>query len=213
MSKGFDFNSVKDFDNHIDSSISGYSILTNLILNISSYFIKEDKPPIDLGCTSGLLVKKINEKYNVKSIGYDISSVNFCDYENLIESDISNNQFIVPKTNLAISVFTIQFLDKDTRQKLIDKIYNSLDFGGAFIFCEKEYEEKGIFQDIFQFVNYNNKLNHFTSKEILEKEYQLRFNMRINESKENIRLLENSGFKKIGVFFKSLLFKGYICVK
>lgn len=59
----FSFDTVKDFDNHISSSILGYDLLHSLILNISTFFIKDNCTIVDLGCTSGKLINTIKDRH------------------------------------------------------------------------------------------------------------------------------------------------------
>lgn len=209
----FDFSTIKDFDNHISNSIYGYEILHNLIVNISSFFIKKNTVPIDLGCTSGKLINIIEETYNCKCIGYDITDKQFIKELDLRLQDISDIDFKIPETNLIYSVFTLQFIDYKKRLDILKKVYNSLYKNGAFIFCEKEICSNGIIQEVFTFSNYQNKRKVFTSDEILNKEVDLRKLMNSLESSENIELLKKAGFKIIEPFFQSLNFKGYLCKK
>jgi len=209
----FDFSTIKDFDNHISKSIQGYEVLHSLILNISSFFIKKGTIPIDLGCTSGLLIKSIQERYECKCIGFDITDNNFIAGLDLRINDITDSEFIIPETNLIFSIFTLQFIDYKHRIGILNKVYNSLYKNGAFIFCEKEICSNGVIQEVFTFSNYSNKLNSFTADEILKKENDLRNIMNPLESKDNIELLKKVGFKVIEPFFQSLNFKGYICKK
>lgn len=209
----FDFSTIKDFDNHISNSIQGYDLLHTLILNISSFFIKNKIIPIDLGCTSGKLIESIEKKYNCKCIGYDITDNNFINGLDLRVQDITDVNFLIPETNLIFSIFTLQFIDYNKRLEVLKKVYNSLYKNGGFIFCEKEICKNGIIQEVFTFSNYSNKLNKFTAEEVLKKENDLRSIMNVLESNDNIELLKKSGFKTIEPFFQSLNFKGYICKK
>lgn len=210
----FSFETIQNFDNHINNSIKGYDLLDYLILNISSFFIKENTTVIDLGCTSGRLLNKINKEYNVDCIGYDIVDSNFIDTNcNLIKEDITKDSFEIKKTNLIISVFTLQFIDISKRLNLLKKVYNSLNVNGAFIFCEKEICSDGVIQEVFTFANYTNKRKNFSEKEILDKEVSLRKIMNSLNTLDNINLLNSAGFKNIESFFQSLNFKGYICRK
>lgn len=208
----FSFDTVKDFDNHISNSICGYDILHNLILNISSFFIK-NTTPVDLGCTSGKLVKHLNEIYKCNAIGYDITDAQFIHGLNLIKEDITNENFIIPKTNLIYSIFTLQFIDYTKRLLLLKKVYKSLNKNGVFIICEKEICKNGIIQEAFTFSNYQYKQKAFTANEILSKEKDLRSLMNCLTTEDNIELLMEAGFKIIEPFFQSLNFKGYICKK
>ena len=211
----FSFDTVKDFDNHINNSIKGYDLLDYLILNLCSFFTKEETIVIDLGCTTGRLIDKINKKYNSKCIGYDIIDTQFIKDTNceLIKDDITNIDFNLPKSNIILSVFTLQFIDINKRIDVLKKVYNSLTINGAFIFCEKEICNDGVIQESFTFSNYDNKKQSFSAEEILSKEVDLRKLMNNLNSNQNIELLKLAGFNIIEPFFQSLNFKGYICRK
>jgi tRNA (cmo5U34)-methyltransferase len=211
----FSFDTVKDFDNHINNSIKGYDLLDYLILNLCSFFTKEETIVIDLGCTTGRLIDKINKKYNSKCIGYDIINTQFIKETNckLIKEDITNIDFNLPKSNIILSVFTLQFIDINKRIDVLKKVYNSLTINGAFIFCEKEICNDGVIQESFTFSNYDNKKQSFTAEEILSKEVDLRKLMNNLNSNQNLELLKLAGFNIIEPFFQSLNFKGYICRK
>lgn len=208
----FSFDTIKEFDNHISSSITGYDILHSLIVNITGFFIKGYNP-VDLGCTSGKLIKQVNEIYNCNAIGYDITDANFIENLNLNKQDITEDTFVIPKTTVIYSIFTLQFIDYDKRLPLLKKVYNSLIKNGVFIVCEKEIAISGVIQEVFTFSNYQYKLNAFTAEEILKKEKDLRTIMNPLQGSENIELLKKAGFTTIEPFFQSLNFKGYLCRK
>jgi tRNA (cmo5U34)-methyltransferase len=211
----FSFDTVKDFDNHINNSIKGYDLLDYLILNLCSFFTKEETIVIDLGCTTGRLLDKINKKYNSDCIGYDIIDNQFIKETNckFYKEDITSKDFKLPKSNIILSVFTLQFININKRIEILKKVYESLTINGAFIFCEKEICNDGVIQECFTFSNYDNKKQSFTAEEILSKEVDLRKLMNNLNSRQNIELLKESGFYNIEPFFQSLNFKGYICRK
>lgn len=211
----FSFDTVKDFDNHINNSIKGYDLLDYLILNLCSFFTKEETIVIDLGCTTGRLLDKINKKYNSECIGFDIIDNQFIKETNckLYKEDITSSDFNLPKANIILSVFTLQFININKRNEILKKVYNSLTINGAFIFCEKEICNDGVIQECFTFSNYDNKKASFSADEILSKEVDLRKLMNNLNSSQNIELLKESGFTIIEPFFQSLNFKGYICRK
>ena len=49
--------------------------------------------------------------------------------------------------------------------------------------------------------------------EILDKEYDLRRILRPFSSHENLKMLDEVGFKKIHLFYKYFNFESYLCVK
>jgi tRNA (cmo5U34)-methyltransferase len=215
----FSFDTIQDFDSHIELSVPNYSHLSELIRNISSYFIKSNTNVFDIGCSTGLLLKNLSvdiQQENVRYIGYDIS-------ENMrpktkaffewVKKDITDKNLDLSNSSLILSVFTLQFLPLSERQNLLNKIYDSLNEGGSLIISEKTYLENSFLNDVFTFSYYDYKMKSFSESEILGKQRDLRYIMRPITESENIEMFKKSGFKKIECFFSSLLFKGWILVK
>ena len=59
------------FDNHIEHSIRGYTDLVNDVLKISEYFVENNSEVIDIGCSTGKLLKSmINQNTFAPSARY-----------------------------------------------------------------------------------------------------------------------------------------------
>ena len=162
--KEFKFDTVSNFDKHISDSIKGYDLLDDLIVNICSFFIGKDETIVDLGCSSGRLLNRLENLYPDNNyIGYDIVDKNFMNITpTLVHEDITKEGFKIPKCNIVLSVFTLQFLNYTERCTLIRKIYDSLEHNGIFIVCEKTIHDIGIFQNVFTFSNWDYKKQNFT---------------------------------------------------
>lgn len=209
----FSFDTIQNFDEHIQKSIPSYNLLQDMIVNISDYYIQEGQVVYDLGCSTGTLLKKMS--FNVDKIGYDNSNLlPTKNYKRIqfIRKDLTEN-FTICNSCLTVSVFTLQFIPKKHRQKLINAIYNGLNKGGAFILCEKVYSEHSLFQESMTMCYYQHKEKEFTLDEIFKKEKDLRQIMKPNTLNENKQLLINAGFKKIECFWRFYNFVGLICVK
>jgi tRNA (cmo5U34)-methyltransferase len=107
----------------------------------------------------------------------------------------------------------MQFLNRMSRQNYCTTIYNGLNKGGAFILCEKIYQENGLLQEVLSFSYYDYKCNHFSEEEIIKKERDLRYIMKPNTMNQNLDILKNSGFQKITQFWQSYNFIGLIAIK
>lgn len=132
MKHSFNFDTINDFDNHISKSILGYDVLHSLIINISSFFIKKNIVPIDLGCTSGKLISAIQKTYNCNCIGYDITDHSFISGIDLRKQDITDVSFKIPKTNLVYLIFTLQFIDYSKRTPILKNIFEALEKKWSF---------------------------------------------------------------------------------
>jgi tRNA (cmo5U34)-methyltransferase len=212
MQDKFDFNTIQDFDNHILKSIPNYDVLMNTVLSMSEYFITKDTIIYDLGCSTGKLLKAI--PYSNLKIGYDNAKL-MPEYDSEIQfkkADL-NNAFEIKNACIAYSIFTMQFLNKMSRDRFCKTIYDGLNDGGAFIICEKIYQENGMMQEILSFSHYDYKSKHFTEEEIVKKERDLRYIMKPNTLQENMELLQTAGFKTITSFWQSYNFIGIIAIK
>jgi len=211
----FSFDTINHFDHHISASIRGYQVLDDLLINIASFFLKEGVCPVDIGCTSGRLLGRLNQVYECGGKGFDITGANFIPLRgvDLMVQDISEPDFSLPSTNIVFSVFTLQFIQQPKRVEVLRKAFDALWQNGVLVVCEKESTEDAFLQEVFTFSNYDNKRTGFTEKEILDKEADLRKMMNCNTGPQNIELIMRAGFKKPEIFFKSLGFTGYLCRK
>jgi tRNA (cmo5U34)-methyltransferase len=208
----FDFNTIQDFDNHILKSIPSYDIMMKTIYSMSEYFITKDTNIYDLGCSTGKLLKSI--PYNNLKIGYDNAKIMPEKDDNIHFSIVDlNSYFEIQNACLIYSIFTMQFLNKMSRKDFCKNVYDGLNTGGAFILCEKVYQEIGIMQEILAFSHYDYKCNNFTEEEIIKKERDLRYIMKPNTLQQNLDLLKLAGFKNITTFWQSYNFIGIIAIK
>lgn len=210
--KKFDFDTIENFDDHILKSIPNYDVLMETILSISQYFISRGEAIYDLGCSTGKLLRAL-ECPNRK-VGYDNAALlpdgdpNIC----FTPQDL-NNGCVIDNACLVYSIFTLQFLNRNARQRLCKEVYMGLNKGGAFILCEKIYQEEGLLQEILSFTHYDYKTKHFTPEEIIMKERDLRYIMKPNTLAQNMELLRNAGFNSIAPFWQSYNFVGLIAIK
>ena len=138
------------FDSHIDQSVRGYSNLWNDVLKFSEYFVEDGTTIVDIGCSTGKLLKamkKQNDKFAPKCVykGIEIEEDFFSeliDEDNLKfwKGDVRSFEWVTGAVNcsLVTSIFSLQFMPKTNRQQIIDRIYEALVKGGAFIFSEKK---------------------------------------------------------------------------
>lgn len=210
--KSFNFNTIENFDEHIEKSIPNYDLLISAIQSISEYFFIKDANIYDLGCSTGKLLKTI--KTECKKIGYDYSNLLPSSTNTEIFENVNlNDNFDLNNSCLVYSIFTMQFLNPEKRLNYIKNIYDGLNDGGALIICEKIYQNQGKFQDILSFSHYDYKLNNFSSNEILSKEKDLRYIMKPYSEIDLNSIMEKAGFTKYTSFWQMFNFKAIIAVK
>lgn len=213
----FSFDTIKNFDEHINTSVPCYGEIFKAVNGLAKYFVTDDSYIYDIGCSRGTLLESIDIDgcKNVKKIGIDCS-LNLLPENNkdiaFLNFDLKND-FIFSNASLILSIFTMQFLPPSRRQSVINNIYNGLIKGGGFFFCEKIYSPFSRIQDMFTFNYYDFKAQTFSAEEILDKEKNLRKIMHPFTHEENIEMLKNAGFKIFDVFIKQYNFEGILAIK
>jgi len=205
----FSFNTIQNFDDHINKSIPNFDVLISSIKSISEYFFVDGSNVYDLGCSTGKLLKEIKCKCN--KIGYDNSEL-LPEEAGFVNVDL-NESFAIESACVVYSIFTMQFLKTTQRKEYLKSIYDGLIDGGAMIICEKVYQSSGKLQEVLSFSHYDYKLNHFEASEIIAKERDLRFIMKPCNDKELVNLITETGFSTISQFWQAFNFKAYIAIK
>ena len=220
---------VNDFESHVSKSVPIYTRGHELIIKLSDFFIKDDSTVYDLGCSTGKLlidlIKHNRHKEKSKYIGVDIEQdmIKFAKSQQK-KSNINSRKlkfytkdvtkYNLDSSDLIISYFTVQFVHPKHRQNLINKIYKSLNWGGAFLFFEKVRYNDARFQDIFTTLYTDYKLEMgYSHEEIINKTRSLKGVMEPFSTQGNLDLLKRAGFKDITPVLTDICFKGFLAIK
>ena len=217
--------SEEGFDAHIDQSVRGYSNLWSDVLKFSEYFVEDNTCVVDIGCSTGKLLKAMkeqNDKFAPKCYykGIEIEEDFFpelIDGDNLkfYKRDVRAFEWVTGAVNcsLVTSIFSLQFMPKTNRQQIIDRIYEALVKGGAFIFSEKIFSTDSQLQEMMQFCYYDYKRQFYSAEELLDKEVNLRHMMKPLTYDELIEMVEKAGFETVQPFWQNFNFVGIIAIK
>lgn len=212
------------FDSHVQNSVPLYSEGHQYIAYLSDYFIKSNSKCYDLGCSTGTLLEILAERHknkdNVHFLGIDPESemIN----QAMKKNSCANIEFYVDsaeevkleKCNFVISYYTLQFIPINKRQEVCNKIYSSLNIGGAFVLFEKELITEPYISKIVESAYMKFKLNNnFTVNEVMGKRFSLEGFLIPNTTDDNISLLISAGFTSIQCIMQYGEFKGYIAIK
>ena len=213
---------VKNFDKHISKSVPHYLESQDLIVSLSNFFLKDGGTFYDLGCSTGSLIEKVrknNKEIKVKFIGLDNSKemISFAKKKNLKNCSFFTRDIVkenIKNADMIVSMFTMQFILPKYRQKIYDKIYKSLNWGGAFVLYEKIRGKDARFQDIFNFLYFDfKKKNKLDPIEILDKEKSLRGVLEPYTIQANLDFLKRAGFKDVTPISQYLNFLGFLAIK
>jgi tRNA (cmo5U34)-methyltransferase len=219
-------NDVPDtFVDHIKVSVPLYESGHDLVCQLSDFFVKKDGVAYEIGTSTGELLRKLathnSHKSDVRWIGLDVEDAmidaarKHC--ADVPQVDILNEDIRLidlEKSDLIVSYYTMQFIAPRDRQAVFDKIYQSLNWGGAFIMFEKVRGPDARFQDIVTQLYSDFKLkNGFSPEEIIEKSRSLKGVMEPFSTQGNLDLLNRAGFQDIMSIQKYICFEGFLAIK
>lgn len=116
------------------------------------------------------------------------------------------NLYEFEQSDFIVSYYTIQFIPPKLRQELINKIYESLNGGGAFVWFEKIRGSDARFQDILTILYNDYKLEkNFSGEEIISKARSLKGVLEPFSTQGNIDLLKRAGFVDIQIVMTYML--------
>ena len=196
-----------------------------LINNLSDFFLKKNSTCYDIGSSTGTLLRQIYKRHNLKNLklfGIEIEKKMIAQAMKGNNKSKSNIKFLhkdikkikLKKSDLILSCYTLQFIEPKYRQGVVNKIYKSLNWGGAFILFEKIRASDARFQDIFTQIYSDFKiLNKFDEKEIINKTRSLKGVLEPFSEYGNMGLLKRAGFVDVIPIMQWACFKGFLCIK
>jgi len=223
----FDTDVASVFDDMLNRSVPYYKESLELATNFALKFLKDNDFVYDLGCStaSTLLNLSQNSDLNLHLVGIDNSiamiqraeqkSKLFKSNIKFICDDISNiDNIIVSPAKVIFANYTLQFIRPLMREKLIQKIYNSLEDGGVFIFSEKVISKnsvlnKNLIDEYYKF----KKSKGYSEYEIAQKREALENILIPYTETENREMLQKAGFSHIELIFRWCNFSTFLAFK
>ncbi|MDU7587490.1 MAG: methyltransferase domain-containing protein [Acidovorax sp.] len=223
---GWSFENISEsFDSHIQKSIPLYESGHRLICHYSDFFLKPDSIVYDIGCSTGPMLFKLARQHPQKN---ELKLIGIDSVPDMIEKAIENAShdprlsfmhanvldIELQPCDMVIANYTVQFLPPRIRQALIEKIYQALNWGGAFFMFEKVRAPDGRFQDYANQVYIEFKIeNGFSEAEIINKSRSIKGVMEPFSTQGNIDLLKRAGFQDIMTIQKYVCFEGFLAIK
>jgi len=220
----FDEDVASVFDDMLNRSVPHYKDMLELTTSFALEYLKEDDLVYDLGCSTATTLLNIatHAPYKLKLIGIDNSkamlkrakkkSKAFGHKIKLIEDDIFNIK--LKSSNLIISNYTLQFIRPLQREKLVKKIYDSLEDGAIFIFSEKVISDDKKLNKLFidRYYEYK-KEQGYSEFEIAQKREALENVLIPYSYDENKKMILDAGFSHFDCIFKWVNFTTFIAIK
>ncbi len=215
---------AKKFDDHVSKSVPFYHEGHDLIAKVSDFFLSNGSTCYELGCSTGKLTQVLaerNKAKNVEFVGIDQEKGMIEQFKtrnasypkvSFLQSNLMDVEF--NKSDFIVSYYTFQFVPPKNRQILMDRIFNSLNWGGAFLLFEKVRGADARFQDISTAIYTDYKLDKgYSPDEIVAKSRSLKGVLEPFSTAGNLDLLSRAGFKDVMSIFKYVCFEGFLAIK
>jgi len=216
---------ANSFDDHVSKSVPLYKEGHNLVSGLSDFFIKNDSVVYEIGCSTGVLISKLAEsnqkREGAKFIGVDVEQ-GMIDFAKNRYDQLANLEFLcddimnleMEESDFIVAYYTVQFIRPSLRQKLIDKLYSKLKWGGALVLFEKVRGSDARFQDILTTLYNEYKLQQgYTPDDIVAKSLSLKGVLEPFSTQGNIDMLKRAGFLDVNTVQKYLCFEGFLAIK
>lgn len=216
---------AESFVDHVRQSVPMYDAGHELVCSISDYFVRDDSTCYELGASTGQLLRRLAahhaHKPGSRFVGIDAVAP-MVDQARAHCADMPNVEVVLDdvltydysKTDLVVSYYCVQFVQPRHRQELINRVYERLHWGGAFLLFEKVRGPDARFQDM-SVALYNDfkARNGFSADEILNKTSSLKGVLEPFSTEANLGLLRRAGFTDIMTVMKWVCFEGFLAIK
>jgi len=209
----FDEEVASVFDDMINRSVPFYKEVLDLVSALVVKNLPKGGVVYDLGCSTGTTLIEIFAKkdFEAKLIGIDNSEAMIKRAKDKAKAYGANIDFILgdiieykyKKADIFISNYTFQFIRPIKRDRLVKKIYDSLNEKGVLIFSEKVISEdkilnKQLIDIYFEF----KKSQGYSEFEIMQKREALENVLVPYTPKENEEMIKNAGFRYFETVFR-----------
>ena len=215
---------ARTFSSHVSKSVPLYREGHDLICALSDFFVQDSSVCYELGSATGTLIGKLARRHatsKAQFIGIEsvpemiVQATAECgDVPNLrfVEDDINLHSY--DSSDLIVSFCTIQFVAPCRRQALFDRLYASLNWGGALLIFEKVRAPDARFQDYMTSLYTDFKLERgYSPDEIIAKPRSLKRVQEPFSTKGYFELFERAGFVDVMSVIKWVCFEGFLAIK
>lgn len=223
----FDERVAEVFPDMIQRSVPGYSSIISMIGMLTERFVQPASNIYDLGCSLGAATLSIrrniahdgcriiavdNSPAMVERCRRHLSAFKANTPVEVIEADIRHIE--IKNASLVVLNFTLQFLEPEDRQQLLNNIYQGLRPGGALVLSEKlSFEDQTIGDLLFDMHHDFKRANGYSELEISQKRSMLENVMLTDSIEVHQRRLRLAGFAHSGLWFQCFNFASLVALK
>lgn len=219
------------FKDMITRSVPGYDTILSMIGDIAERYAQDNSQCYDLGCSLGaatLAMRHSITAENCHIIAIDNSLAMIERSRQLLAEDEIQHPGLsrvelrcgdieslqIERASVIVLNFTLQFIDPDKRQAIIQSIYDGLLPGGILLLSEKVLFDSPAHQTLLTELYHNFKrANGYSDLEIAQKRTALENVLKPECIQNHKDRLKGAGFGSADVWFQCLNFASLIAIK
>lgn len=224
----FDAEVTRVFDDMLRRSIPDYDAMRDTVTDLGLRFAERGKWIVDLGCSRGEALAPFIDALGVQNryLGLEVSPPMLEASRERFAGWIGNEVVMIRDHDLAelplpplpmtliLSVFTLQFIPIEHRQRIVLDAYDRLVPGGALILAEKVVGSTAVMQRTLVEAYHALKQRHGYSLDDIERKRKALENRLVPLSAEwNERLLTSAGFRHVECVWRRLNFAAWLAIR
>jgi tRNA (cmo5U34)-methyltransferase len=223
----FDGDVADVFSDMIERSVPGYQTTISTIGVLAARFATPGSRCYDLGCSLGAATLAMrhsiaHDDCSIIAVDNSPAMVSRCrktierDHSRIpvevLEADLRNIE--IENASVVIMNFTLQFIDPNDRQSIIDKVYAGLKPGGLFVLSEKVvFSDPQVDQLHIEMHHAFKRSMGYSDLEIAQKRTALENILIPDTLGIHRRRLETAGFSSSDVWFQCFNFASLLALK
>lgn len=223
----FDSNVAKVFPDMIQRSVPGYATIIAMTGLMAGRYAQAGSNIYDLGCSLGastLAMRRNIQHSDCNMIGVDNSSAMLERCQGILDEEPSDVPTTLSCANLqdtqiidasvVVLNFTLQFIKRELRNKVIQHIYNGLRPGGIMVLSEKvTFEDTHLDELNIDLHHEFKRANGYSELEIAQKRDAIEHVLLPETLKQHKQRISEAGFGSCDVWFQCFNFASLVALK
>lgn len=223
----FDADVAQVFDDMLRRSIPQYEVMRRTVFELACAFVQPDTAIVDLGCSRGEALDPFVRKYGAHNrfVGVEVSEPMLAAsrhrFEGYIRAGIVDIrscdlrvEYPPEQASVTLCVLTLQFTPIEHRQRILRRIWEHTQPGGALILVEKVLGASANLDALMVDHYYTLKAeNGYTQQQIERKRLSLEGVLVPVTARWNEELLRTAGFAQVDCFWRWMNFAGWVATR
>ena len=223
----FDDSVARVFPDMIKRSVPGYSTIVSMTGVLAGKYAMADSALYDLGCSLGastLAIRQHIQQPDCRIISVDNSTAMLERCQSIIATDTHETpvtltctdvqDVVITNASVVVLNFTLQFIPRELRDRVINGIYDGLLPGGVMVLSEKvTFEDPHLDELNIELHHQFKRANGYSELEVARKRSALETILLPETLNRHRQRIASAGFSSCDVWFQCFNFASLIALK